>query len=248
MTRTMAERHVLPTPEEVAAGAAEYITTLAEERVQTRGRFTIALAGGSTPRRLYETLASPPYAERLTWERCVFFWSDERCVPPDHSESNYLLAKEALLDRVPVLERNVHRMRGEAPPSEAAEEYQRVLRQAFDESTPSIDLVLLGLGSDGHTASLFPGTDALQEKQRLVVANWIPRLEAHRLTFTLPLLNAATEVAFLVTDESKAEVVQQVLQPAEGASAPPAALVQPASGKLHWFLSKAAASRLSYQG
>ena len=178
----------------------------------------------------------------------MLFWSDERCVPPDHRESNYLLAKEALLDRVPLLERNVHRMRGEAPPPEAAEEYQRVLRQAFDEPTPSIDLILLGLGSDGHTASLFPGTDALQEEQRLVVANWIPPLEAHRLTFTLPLLNAAAEVAFLVTDESKAEVVQQVLQPAKGASAPPAALVKPASGKLRWFLSKAAASRLSYQG
>ena len=244
----MAERHVLPTPEEVAAGAAEYITTLAEERVRTRGRFTIALAGGSTPRRLYETLASPPYVKRLTWDRWVVFWSDERCVPPDHRESNYLMAKEALLDRVPVLESNVHRMRGEAPPQEAAEEYQRVLRQAFGESTPSIDLVLLGLGSDGHTASLFPGTDALREEERLVVANWIPQLEAHRLTFTLPLLNAAGEVAFLVTDASKAEVVQQVLQPAAGASAPPAALVQPASGRLHWFLSKAAASRLSYQG
>ena len=243
----MAERHILPTPEEVTVGAAEYITTLAEERVQTRGRFTVALSGGSTPRRLYETLASPPYVERLAWERCVLLWSDERCVPPDHRESNYRLAKETLLDRVPVLESNVHRMRGEAPPPEAAEEYQRLLRQVFDEPAPSIDLVLLGLGSDGHTASLFPGTNALQEERRLVVANWIPQLDAHRLTFTLPLLNAAAEVAFLVTDEAKAEVVRQVLQPTEGESAPPAALVQPA-GKLHWFLSKAVASRLSYQG
>ena len=244
----MAELHLLPTPEETARAAAEYIATLAEERVLTRGRFTVALSGGSTPRRLYETLASSPYAERLPWDRWVVFWGDERCVPSDHEDSNYLMAKRALLDRVPVLEENVHRMRGEAPPQEAAEEYQQVLRLVFGESTPSIDLVLLGIGEDGHTASLFPGTDALQEERRLVVANWIPALEAHRLTFTLPLLNAAGEVAFLVTDESKAEVLLQVLRPAPGAAIPPAALIRPASGKLHWFLSKAAASQLAGVG
>ena len=244
----MAELHLLPTPEETARAAAEYIATLAEERVRIRGRFTVALSGGSTPRRLYETLASSPYAERLAWGRWVVFWGDERCVPSDHEDSNYLMAKEALLDRVPVLEENVHRMRGEAPPQEAAEEYQRVLRQVFGESTPSIDLVLLGIGEDGHTASLFPGTDALQEKGRLVVANWIPALEAHRLTFTLPLLNAAGEVAFLVTDGSKAEALLRVVQPTPGAPVPPAALVRPASGNLHWFLSKAVASQLAGVG
>ncbi len=148
----MAELHLLPTPEETARAAAEYIATLEEERVRAGGRFTVALSGGSTPRRLYETLASSPYAERLAWDRWVVFWGDERCVPSDHEDSNYLMAKRALLDRVPVLEENVHRMRGEATPQEAAEEYQRVLRQVFGESTPSIDLVLLD-----SSRPVFPG-------------------------------------------------------------------------------------------
>ena len=238
------EVHVLPTPQKVARAAAEWIAALSNQQIQSEGRFTVALAGGSTPRRLYQVLASPAYAGRMGWDRWHIFWGDERCVPPDHPESNYRMAKESLLDHVPVPADHIHRVRGETTPQNAAEEYEQQVLQLFSSSTPSFDLVLLGIGDDGHTASLFPGSSALHEKRQLVVATWVPHLQAHRITFTLPLINAASAIAFLATDESKAKVVRQVLQPAPGDATPPAALVRPTSGTSHWFLTKAAASQL----
>ena len=205
-----------------------------------RGRFTVALSGGSTPRRLYELLATPAYAEKTSWERWHVFWGDERCVPPDHPDSNYRMAREALLDRVPIPPSQIHRIKGEAVPYDAAEAYEHELCQSFGEPTPAFDLVLLGLGEDGHTASLFPGTNGLEEERRLVMANWVPHLQAYRITFTLPLINAARNVAFLVTDGSKAEVLRKVLAPTPGDPLLTAARVQPRAGTLHWFLSKAA--------
>ena len=213
---TTTELHVLPTVEGLAQAAALFIVELARERIQAHERFTIALSGGSTPRRLYQILASPEYAHRIAWDRWHVFWSDERCVPPDHTDSNYLMAREALLDRVPLPSHQVHRMRGEAVPQESAEEYERELLQFFEPSEPALDLILLGMGEDGHTASLFPGTDALREERRLVVANRVPHLNTHRITFTLPLINMARAVAFLVSGAPKAQALRQVVEPVSG--------------------------------
>ena len=240
----MADLHILPTPEDVAQEAAVFVTDLAGKGVKKRGRFTIALSGGSTPQRLYQLLASPSYARSISWSRWHVFWGDERCVPPDHQDSNYHMARETLLDHVPVPAGNIHRIRGETTPENAADEYERELRHVFASPDPVFDLVLLGIGEDGHTASLFAGTDALQQKTRLVVANWVPHLRAHRTTFTLPLINAARGVAFLVTEGSKAEVVRQALQPVPGDSPIPAALVHPVAEMVHWFLTRDASAFL----
>ena len=204
MGRPMPELHILPTPEQTAQAAAELVAALSEESVCARDRFTVALSGGSTPRRLYQVIASPPFAERIAWGQWHVFWGDERCVPPDHPDSNSRMAREALVDRVPVPAGHIHRMRGETEPRQAAGEYEQELRRVFAPASPAFDLVLLGIGEDGHTASLFPGIGALEEERHLVVANWAPGLQAHRLTFTLPLINAASVVVFLATDESKA--------------------------------------------
>ena len=238
------ELHILSTAEDTAGAAAEYVAALAKRRVEEKGSFSIALSGGSTPRRLYELLASPSYVDSVAWERWSVFWGDERCVPSDHEESNYRMARETLLDRVSIPAEQIHRMRGEAPPEEAAEEYEGTVRRALGAWKPMIDLVLLGLGEDGHTASLFPGSDALREQQRLVVATWASHLQAHRLTFTLPLINAAEQIAFLAAGESKAGVLRQVLQPGSDDPALPAALVRPESGGVHWFVSRSAAADL----
>ena len=241
---TATELHVLPTVEGLAQAAALFIFELARERIQAQERFTIALSGGSTPRRLYQILASPEYAQRIAWDRWHVFWSDERCVPPDHTDSNYLMAREALLDRVTLPSHQVHRMRGEAVPQESAEEYERELLQFFEPSEPALDLILLGMGEDGHTASLFPGTDALREERRLVVANPVPHLNTHRMTFTLPLINMAKAVAFLVSGAPKAQALRQVVEPTPGEHPLPAGLVRPGSGSAHWFLDRDAASHL----
>ena len=240
----MPELHFGSDAAETAREAAEYVVALAEDRTRAQGRFTVAFPGGSTPRGLFGLLASPPYAGRIAWERWHVFWGDERCIPPDHPDSNYRMAKEALLDRVPLLAEHIHRIRGEMPPQAAAQEYEEGLRQAFPASTPAFELILLGLGDDGHTASLFAGTDALKEERRLVVANRVPHLHTHRITFTLPLINAARAVAFLVTDGSKAGALSRVLEPPPGDPVLPAALVRPASGAVHWFLTRGAAQRL----
>ncbi len=231
---------VLPTPEEAAAAAAALVAKLADEHGSAAGRFTIALSGGSTPRLLYQTLACDPYAARMAWDRWRVFWSDERCLPPDHEESNYRMAREALLDRVCIPAQQIHRMRGEIEPEEAAEAYASVVL----DTSPSFDLILLGIGEDGHTASLFPGTEALQERRKLVVANWAPRLQAYRITFTLPLINMAKNVVFLATGESKAEVLREVLEPAREEHTLPAAMVRPVQGITHWFLTRDAARLL----
>ena len=240
----MTELHVLPTTEEAAQAKAQFVAALAKECSASHGRFTIALSGGSTPRRLYEILASPPYSKEMAWDRWQVFWSDERCVPPGHEDSNYRMAREELLDHVAIPVENVHRMRGEDDPHEAAQAYEAVVREVFQSPAPSFDLILLGIGDDGHTASLFPGTLALGEQDRLVVDNWAPEIQVHRITFTLPLINAAKVVAFLDTDETKAGVLRQVLEPAPEEDMPPAGLVLPSPGVVHWFLTTAAAGRL----
>ena len=171
MKAAMPELHISATTEEASQANARFVADLAQQCAADQGRFTIALSGGSTPRRLYQVLASPPYSKEIEWDRWHVFWSDERCVPPDHNDSNYRMARETLLDCVPVPGSQVHRMRGEGVPREAAAEYEDYVRDVFRGQAPSFELILPGIGNDDHTASLFPGSQALQEQDRLVVDN-----------------------------------------------------------------------------
>lgn len=223
--------------------AAELVVESAEAAIAARGRFTIALSGGGTPVKLFELLAADPFRSRIAWDKTLVFWGDERCVPPDHKDSNYKLAYDPLLSRVPVPESNVFRMKGEAASAvQAAEEYQQAMSAVFEERPfPRFDFMLQGMGDDGHTASLFPGSPALGESRKWVAGNRIEKLKANRLTVTFPVINAARRVVFLIAGESKAEILYKVLG---GLSVGyPVERVKP-QGELIWLLDAAAASRL----
>lgn len=222
----------------------------AAEAGQERGAFRVALSGGETPRGVYALLAQDPALRALVpWDRTEVFWGDERHVPPDHPDSNYRMAKEALLSRVPIPASHVHRIRAELPDArDAADDSEATIRSVFglsEDELPRFDFVLLGLGPDGHTASLFRGTSALNEQRRLVVSTWVEKFRADRITMTPPVFNNAAAVAFLVSGEDKAEALQIVLEgPIEPAKYP-AQLIRPVSGRLFFFADRAAASRLS---
>jgi 6-phosphogluconolactonase len=241
-----AEVQIFPDIAALSSAGAAGFAQAAREAVTVRGRFTVALAGGSTPRGLYLQLAANEQsgASRLPWDRIHVFFGDERCVPPDHPESNFRMASESLLARVPIPPANVHRLRGEDDPARAAAEAERDLREFFGTGRPKFDLVLLGLGTDGHTASLFPETEALRESVRLVAANWVPKLNAHRLTLTLPVLNNAEEIGFLVTGAEKAKVLTEILRPSASGFAHPASAVRPTCGRLLWLVDESAAAGL----
>ncbi len=231
----MSEVKVHPDAASLARAAAEHFVTLAAEAMAARGRFVAALSGGSTPRATYERLAADEFAGRVEWARVHLFWGDERCVPPDHPDSNYGLARQALLDKISILPENIHRIQGELPPDQAAALYQAELESVLG-LDGRFDLILLGMGADGHTASLFPGTAALQERQRAVVAVYVERLQAWRVTLTLPVLNAARNVVFLVSGAEKAPTLAR-LQAGEPL---PAGQVRPRQGKLTWLVDQAA--------
>lgn len=236
-------RRIFANASELAAAAAAMVAEQAAAAVAERGRFEIALSGGSTPLSAYTLLAAPPYRNGIAWDKVHIFWSDERCVPPEHAESNYGAAKTALLDHIAIPAGNVHRMRGELPPDEAADEYRQQLLAYFaTPGFPVFDLILLGLGTDGHTASLFPGSAALRTGEVPVTENYVASLESWRLTFTLPLINAARQVVFLVSGASKASIVEEIMQP--GGRPLPAKAVNPHSGGLTWLLDADAASLL----
>jgi 6-phosphogluconolactonase len=243
-----AEIRTLTTPQELFAAAAEEVVHAANEAVAQRGRFTIALAGGSTPKSLYNLVATNARTT-LPWDRMFFFWGDERHVPPTDPESNYRMAEEAMLSKVPVPPGNVFRIKTENPEAAAAaEDYEKAIRKFFGLEPgqfPRFDLILLGMGPDGHTASLFPGTTALQEKSRLVVANWVEKMKTHRITLTLPVLNAARCVTFLVSGTDKAPALKAVLEENVPAEQYPAKLIKPSDGKLIWLIDRAAASQLT---
>jgi len=242
------EIRTLTTPQELFDAAAEEVVRTANEATASRGRFTIALSGGSTPKNLFNLLATNARTS-LPWDRMFFFWGDERHVAPDDPESNYRMAEETMLSKIPVAAGNVFRIKAENPDADAAAlEYEQTLRQFFQlepGKVPAFDLILLGMGPDGHTASLFPGTDALKEKSRLVVANWVEGLKTSRITLTLPVLNAARCVTFLVGGTDKATALRAVLEEDVPAEQYPSKLVKPSHGKLIWLLDRAAASALS---
>ncbi len=243
-----AELHRLATPQDLFQVAGDEVIHAASDAVAQRGRFTIALSGGSTPRSLF-TLIAANASSTLPWGQMFFFWGDERHVPPDDPDSNYRMAKETLLSKVPVPPANIFRIPAENPDAAAAADaYEQTLRKFFALAPgefPRFDLILLGMGPDGHTASLFPETAALREKSRLVVANRVEKLKTIRITLTLPVLNTARCVAFLVSGIDKAGALHEVLEGNGPAEKYPAKLVRPAEGKLIWFVDRAAASGLS---
>jgi 6-phosphogluconolactonase len=202
----------------------------------------IALSGGSTPIRLHELLVA---AEGIDWSRVHVYWGDERMVPPDDEDSNFRMAKETLLDHVGIPSVQIHRMRGELDPGEAAEEYERTLGETFGVDHPDVprfDLVILGVGADGHTGSLFPGTTAVDEQERWVAATYVPQMQMWRVTLTYPVFNAARTTLALVSGESKAEAIRRIFDPNEQ-DKPPAAYVRP-EGQMIWLLDEAAAAQL----
>lgn len=229
--------------------AADRFTRLAEAATTTRGRFSVALSGGGTPRQLYELLSGDEFSSRVDWSLVHVFWGDERCVPPDHSDSNYHMARKALLDYVPLPIGNIYRMRGELEPQAAAEDYEHKLRAFFsgregaDNLQPRFDLVLLGMGEDGHTASLFPGSPLLNEETRWVGADYVDAVQAWRLTLTPAAIKAAAHIIFLIAGENKAERLRQALTP-EAVSPLPVQYIHPVSGDVLWLVDRHAAALL----
>lgn len=244
---------VLSDPASLAEEAALRFAETAVGAVAAHGRFTVALAGGSTPKALYRRLAARPFRDQVDWSRTLVFFGDERCVSPDDRDSNYGVAREALLDRVPLSTENVFPMwcGPDRSLDEAAAEYSRVLAEHFglaeDGARPEFDLILLGIGEDGHTASLFPGMPAVEVQDRLVVGSIVPAgvsPAVPRLTLTLPVLNNASRILFLVEGKRKAEAVRQVIE-GGAAGGLPAARVQPQNGTLTWLLDASAAGGLA---
>jgi 6-phosphogluconolactonase len=238
---------VLPDPAAVAREAARRFLSRAAEAVERQGRFTVALSGGSTPRALYQLLTGPEAASLgppMAWDRAHLFWGDERYVPPDHPDSNYRMTRDALLDHVPVPPGQVYPVPTQyTDPADAAAAYERTLRDVFglpDSRRPRFDLVLLGLGPDAHTASLFPGTAALRETQRLVVANWVEKFKAWRVTLTAPVLNQAGCILFLVCGAEKTSALRSVWHGPHDPEHYPAQLIRPVDGELVWLIDRAA--------
>jgi 6-phosphogluconolactonase len=239
------EIRILDTPADLFRAAATEFGQLAADAVRVKGRFTVALAGGSTPKSLYELLAGD-LVPNLPWDKIYFFWGDERHVPPDHPDSNYRMANEAMLSKVPAPAQNISRIHGEEKDANAAARaYEQEIKTFFrlrPGEFPRFDLILLGTGPDGHTASLFPGSTALQENSRLVVPNYVEKFKSYRITLTLPVLNHAACVMFLVSGAEKASIVREILEnPSAGL---PSQTVRPANGELVWLLDRAAASAL----
>lgn len=241
---------VVADPDVLARKAADLFAEIAEDAIARAGRFTVVLSGGSTPKLLYALLATEPYHSRLPWRRTHVFWGDERCVPPEHPDSNFGVANATLLNRVPVPAVRLHRMEAEREDLDtAAREYEAEIARIFavppTGEPPAFDLILLGLGSDGHTASLFPHTEALGETRRWVVRNYIPTLHANRLTLTAPILNRGTRILFLVSGADKAPVLREVLEGPEHTERLPSQLIRPVTGRLLWLVDRAAASQLN---
>jgi 6-phosphogluconolactonase len=231
--------------EAVARAAAENFVALARKSAGESGHFSVALSGGSTPRRIYELLASDEFASRVDWSKVHAFFGDERCVPPDDDASNYRMARETLLSRVAIPPQNVHRMIGEGDALANARLYEDELRAFFgDASLPRFDLIMLGLGEDGHTASLFPESPALDERAAWVVANRVEKLGAYRLTLTAPVISHAANVMFVATGAGKAERLREIIEGVREPQRLPAQLIRPTGGALTWYVDRAAAAKL----
>jgi 6-phosphogluconolactonase len=228
--------------EALSRAAATLVVGQANQAVAARGRFSVALAGGGTPRRTYELLAAPPLVDQGPWDRVHVFWGDERCVPPDDPRSNARMARQAWLDHVPIPAGQIHPMDCAGDPDAAARDYEAGLREFFAGAAPRLDLVLLGLGDNGHTASLFPGTPVLAEHERWAAAVYVAAGGLYRVTLTAPLINQAAQVVFLVAGRAKAEILRDVLQGPRDPARLPAQLIQPQNGELLWLADREAAA------
>lgn len=242
--------YVEPDSAALARRAAQHFVEMVEEAVAARGRARIAISGGSTPKAAFQLLADPaqPWRSRMPWQQLELFWVDERCVPPGHPDSNYRMTREAMLDHVPLGAAQVHRMEGELEPEAAAARYESELRNSFrleGAETPRFDLVQLGMGPDGHTASLFPHTDAIHELGRLVTANHVPQQkESWRITLTSPVINQGAAAFFLIGGADKAAKLNEVFTGPRDPERLPSQLIRPSSGILTLILDKAAAALL----
>jgi 6-phosphogluconolactonase len=234
-----------PDRESLAAATAEQFVNLAKNSLDNDIQFSAVLSGGSTPQPTYRRITTSKSAQDLDWQKIHIFWGDERCVSPDHPESNYRMTKEAFLDHIPIPQVNVHRIRGEIQPPKAAKEYEVLLREFFANRAPRFDLIFLGMGSDGHTASLFPNTSAVHESKRWVVANYVDAQFPWRITITPSIINQALNVTFIVAGPGKAERLRQVLWGRHQPDSLPAQAVRPHHGQLNWMIDQDAASLLS---
>ena len=250
MTTTI---QILPDINTLSRHAASIFLNLSKTSIASQGKFTVAISGGSTPRRLYSLLASEQYRDKVMWNRVHFFWTDERCVPKDSEESNFKTAFDALFSKIPLPAQNIHRIKGELPPEKAAEDYANDIRKFFGKSEVIFNLVILGIGEDGHTASLFPGSKALEETKRLAVPVYpvrnnfsngvnMKKNKINRVTLTLPVLNNAAQTLFLAAGRSKADIILKVLGNRDKSY--PAGLINPVHGTVQWLLDKDVAGKI----
>jgi 6-phosphogluconolactonase len=240
---------VSPSPAATARAAAQLFTDAAVKAAGSRGLARIAISGGTTPKTMFGLLADPaePFLKHVPWDKLDLYWVDERCVPPDNAESNYRMTNEALLSKVPLSAERVHRMEGELEPEVAAARYESTIRNTFKlegAETPTFDLILLGMGDDGHTASLFPHTEALNEMSHIVVPNHVPQKDTWRITLTWPVINQGREVAFLIEGSGKTQVLHDVFLGPYQPEVHPSQLIRPSSGRLTLLLDSAAAAKL----
>ena len=236
--------HIQKDPQAVAIALAEWITQTIEDALQKQNRFTWVLTGGNSPKALYEMLAASPYKERIAWNRLHIFWGDERAVPFSDNRNNAKMTYEHLLNKVPVIPEQVHVIRTDIAPERSALEYEKILQGYFGAEGAGFDLVLSGMGDDGHTLSLFPGTEVIHEKKAWVKAFYLEAQQMHRITLTAPVVNRAFDVVFLAFGANKAKALYEVLEGDRNIDLYPSQVIQPASGRLHWFVDSAAAALL----
>lgn len=242
--RNLGELRVFPDADAVAAAVADAFVEDAQAAISERGAFFVALAGGGTPKAAYHLLAEQPRAGTVDWQHVHVYFGDERCVPPDHPDSNYRMARDTFLSRVPIPEQNVHRMHGEADPLVAARDYAQLLVQSMGD-IPAFDLIMLGMGTDGHTASLFPGTDPLVDNERLVRAVYVEKLQTYRITLTPLVINNARHVLIATEGLAKAPALYAVRMGPYDPVVHPIQIVAPVQGRLSWYVDRAAAAELS---
>lgn len=238
------ELHIEKDAKALSASLAEWINNYIQQVLAKQDRFTFVLSGGSTPKALYALLAESPYKESIPWEKLHFFWGDERAVPFEDSRNNAKMCYDELLDKVPVKAENIHIMRTDISPEESAAEYEKVVKAYFEGSETTFDFVLLGMGDDGHTLSLFPGTEVIHEQHALATSFFLQAQDMYRITLTAPVVNDAACVAFLAAGAGKAEVLKQVLNGDRNVDLYPSQIIQPEKGQLHWFVDEAAAALL----
>lgn len=240
----MEQLHIAKDATTLSLELAEWLNKYIQKVLTKKDRFTFVLSGGSTPKQLYTLLAQSPYSENIPWEKLHFFWGDERAVPYEDSRNNAKMAYDELLNKVGVQSENIHVMRTDIGPEESAAEYQKILEQYFDGEETTFDFVLLGMGDDGHTLSLFPGTPVIHEQNAWATAFFLSAQDMYRITLTAPVVNLAACVAFLAVGAGKAEVLQKVLEGDFEPDTYPSQVIKPVKGELHWFIDEAAASLL----